>query len=59
MCYYLREFRGYRNGEINATFPLHWIDSIELVDGLMKVNYDDESGDEELKFVYVDKVNVK
>jgi len=31
----LREFRGYLNGILSYTFPLHWVDSIKVKDGLM------------------------
>lgn len=54
--YYLREFRGYMNGEIVATFPLHWVDSIEMVGSVMQVNYNDDFED---KFILVDKIDVK
>ena len=53
----MREFRGYLNGEIVATFPLYWVDSIELVGSVMQVNYYEDTDEE--KFVLVDKINVK
>lgn len=39
----LREFRGYLNGALNYTFPLHWIDRIEVIsNNKMKVIYYDD-----------------
>ena len=60
-----REFRGYRDGELIATFPLHWIDNIEIIDGKMSVTYDDEleynTVTEEISYktIVVDKIDVK
>lgn len=60
-----REFRGYRDRQLIATFPLHWVDNIEIIDGKMSVTYDDEleynTVTEEISYktIIVDKIDVK
>lgn len=59
-----REFRGYLNGILLYTFPLHWVDNIKVKDGVMIVSYFDEmqynakTGDP-LVEIRVDEINVK
>lgn len=61
----LREFRGYLNGILLYTFPLHWIDNIKVKDGIMIVSYYDEmqynteTGEEPLVEIQVDDINIK
>ena len=61
----LREFRGYVNGKLEYTFPLHWVDSIEPSGNGMLVTYDDETkydtetGDIVFTEIYVDYSDVK
>ena len=55
----IREFRGYRNGELMYTFPLHWVDSIDITEDGMEVNYFDESNCDKLTSIVVDFINVK
>lgn len=60
-----REFRGYLNGTLLYTFPLHWVDSIKVKGGLMIVSYYDEmqynAETEEVPLVEirVDDINIK
>ena len=37
-----REFRGYLNGNLLYTFPLHWVDNIKVKGDVMFVSYFDE-----------------
>lgn len=39
---YLREFRGYVDGILEYTFPLHWIDEILYHNNKILVRYYDE-----------------
>ena len=61
----LREFRGYLNGKLLYTFPLHWVDNIKVKDGVMIVSYYDEmqynteTEEEPLVEIQVDKIDVK
>jgi hypothetical protein len=61
----LREFRGYLNGRLLHTFPLHWVDNIKVKDGVMVVSYFDEmqynteTGEEPLVEIQVDEISVK
>lgn len=61
----LREFRGYVNGMLVYTFPLHWVDNIKVKDGVMIVSYFDEmqynaeTGEDPLVEIQVDEINVK
>lgn len=61
----LREFRGYMNGMLIYTFPLHWVDNIKIKDGVMIVSYFDEmqynaeTGEEPLVEIQVDEIDVK
>ena len=61
----LREFRGYLNGRLLYTFPLHWVDNIKIKDGAMIVYYYDEmqynAETEEVPLVEirVDDINIK
>lgn len=61
----LREFRGYLDGKLLYTFPLHWIDSIKIRRGVMVVSYFDEmqynteTGEEPLVEICVDEISVK
>jgi len=61
----LREFRGYLNGKLLYTFPLHWIDNIKVKDCIMIVSYYDEiqynaeTGEEPLVEIQVDDINIK
>ena len=56
----LREFRGYRNGRLLHTFPLHWVDHIKVKDGVMIVSYFDEMQDKEpLVDIRVDDIDIK
>lgn len=60
-----REFRGYRNGNLVYTFPLHWVDNIKIKDGVMVVSYYDEmqynteTKEEPLVEIKVDEINIK
>ena len=31
----IKEFRGYFNGTLLYTFPLHWVDNIKLKDNII------------------------
>jgi hypothetical protein len=61
----LREFRGYLNGRLLYTFPLHWVDNVKVKDGVMVVSYFDEmqynteTGLEPLVEIRVDEINIK
>lgn len=61
----LREFRGYRNGILLYTFPLHWVNNIKVKNGVMIVSYFDEmqynteTGEEPLVEIRVDKIDIK
>lgn len=61
----LREFRGYLNGKLLYTFPLHWVDNIKVNGSVMIVSYYDEmqynteTGEEPLMEIQVDEINVK
>lgn len=61
----LREFRGYRRGNLLYTFPLHWVDNIKVKDGVMIVSYFDEmqynaeTGEQPLVEIQVDEIDVK
>ncbi len=61
----LREFRGYLNGNLLYTFPLHWIDNIEVNGNRMIVSYynemqyNPETGEEPLVKIIVDYINIK
>jgi hypothetical protein len=61
----LREFRGYLNGRLLYTFPLHWVDSIKAKDNVMTVCYYDEmqynteTGEEPLMEIHVDEIDIK
>ena len=64
--YFLREFRGYVNGELKYTFPLHWVDRITVdANGKMVVVFEDEmqydTENEELVFktILVDEISIK
>lgn len=60
-----REFRGYLNGNLLYTFPLHWIDNIKIKDGVMivcyfdEMQYNTETGEEPLIEIQVDKIDIK
>ena len=55
-----REFRGYRNGRLLYTFPLHWVDNIKVKDGVMIVSYFDEMQDKDpLVEIRVDEIDIK
>lgn len=61
----LREFRGYFNGRLLYTFPLHWVNNIKFKDGMLVVSYFDEmqynteTGEEPMVEIWVDEINVK
>ncbi len=56
----LREFRGYLNGRLLYTFPLHWIDNIKVKDGVMVVSYYDEMQYKDpLVEIRVDDIDIK
>ena len=61
----LREFRGYMNGSLVDTFPLHWVDHIKVKDGAMIVSYYDEmqynteTEEEPLVEILVDEIDFK
>ena len=55
-----REFRGYLNGRLLYTFPLHWVDNIKVKDGVMIVSYYDEMQDKDpLVEIRVDEIDIK
>ena len=60
-----REFRGYLNGKLLYTFPLHWVDNIKVKNGVMVVSYFDEmqynteTGLDPLVEIRVDEINIK
>lgn len=61
----LREFRGYLNGNLLYTFPLHWVDNIEtngkhmIVSYYDEMKYNPETGEEPLIKIIVDYINIK
>lgn len=61
----LREFRGYLNGKLLYTFPLHWVNNIKIKNNVMIVSYFDEmqynteTGEEPLAEIQVDKIDIK
>lgn len=62
---YLREFRGYVNGTLQYTFPLHWIDEILCCNNMILVRYYDETlksnrlSNTEITEIKVDYINIK
>lgn len=62
---YLREFRGYVNGTLEYTFPLHWIDEILCCNSKILVRYYDEMlesnrlDNTEITEIEVDYINIK
>lgn len=55
-----REFRGYLNGRLLYTFPLHWVDNIKVKDGVMIVSYFDEMQySNPLVEIRLDEIDVK
>lgn len=59
-----REFRGYRNGILLYTFPLHWVDNIKVNGDVMIVAYYDEmrynpAKGHPLVEIRVDKIDIK
>ena len=55
-----REFRGYLNGRLLYTFPLHWVDNIKVKEGVMIVSYYDEMQDKDpLVEIRVDEIDIK
>ena len=54
-----REFRGYLNGRLLYTFPLHWVDNIKVKDGVMIVSYFDEMQCDALVEMQVDEIDIK
>ena len=62
---YLREFRGYVNGSLQYTFPLHWIDEILCCNNMILVRYYDETlksnrlSNTEITEIKVDYINIK
>ena len=62
---YLREFRGYVNGILQYTFPLHWIDEILCCNNMILVRYYDETlksnrlSNTEITEIKVDYINIK
>lgn len=61
----MNEFRGYVNGKLEYTFPLHWVDNIKYTPEGMLVTYDNEMKydleDQKSVFeeILVDYINVK
>lgn len=61
----LREFRGYLNGRLLYTFPLHWVDNITAKDSVIFVSYfnemqyNTETGEAPLVKIRVDKIDIK
>lgn len=61
----LREFRGYLNGRLLYTFPLHWVDNITAKDNVIFVSYFDEmqynteTGETPLVKIRVDEIDIK
>lgn len=63
---YLREFRGYLDGELRHTFPLHWVDKMYpsgngkiCVEYLDEMNYNTETEECPVKIIVVDKIDIK
>lgn len=62
----IREFRGYLDGILKYTFPLHWVDEIiSCYNGVMIVRYYDETEEEnkesntKITEIEVDYINIK
>lgn len=62
---YLREFRGYVNGTLEYTFPLHWIDEILCCNNKILIRYYNEMlesnrlDNTEITEIEVDYINIK
>ncbi len=62
---YLREFRGYIDGTLKYTFPLHWIDKILCCNNKILVRYYDEMlesnrfNNTEITEIEVDYIDIK
>lgn len=62
---YLREFRGYVDGILKYTFPLHWIDEILCCNNKILVHYYDEMlesnrfNNTEITEIEVDYIDIK